>query len=93
MRAELPDVTVVVPGTNTGFAGGCNLGIAALAADVELVALVNNDAVPHTGWLAPLVSLRSAPTRGSAPSCRRRGSTVGSTTSRSRRRHVAPGTR
>lgn len=55
VRAELPDVEVVVPGTNTGFAGGCNRGIAALGPDVELVALVNSDVVVPPGWLTPLV--------------------------------------
>lgn len=56
VRAEHPEVTVVVPGTNTGFAGGCNRGIAALAAEVELVALVNSDLLVRPGWLTPLVA-------------------------------------
>lgn len=59
VRGELPDVTVVVPGRNTGFAGGCNRGIAALA-DVELVALVNSDALVPPGWLTPLVAVLDA---------------------------------
>src|SRR3954471_11186675 len=36
-------VTVVRPGTNLGFAGGCNLGVA--TGTGELVALVNPDAL------------------------------------------------
>ncbi len=72
----------MVPGTNTGFAGGCNRGIAALPADVELVALLNSDAVPLPGWLAPLAAALDE-TRASARWCRRRASTVASTISRS----------
>lgn len=60
VRAELPDVEVVAPGTNTGFAGGCNRGIAALGPDVELVALVNSDVVVPRGWLSPLVAALDA---------------------------------
>lgn len=63
VRAELPDVTVVAPGRNTGFAGGCNRGIAALPSEIELVALLNSDAVPHAGWLGPLVAALHADPR------------------------------
>ncbi len=63
VRAELPDVEVVVPGTNTGFAGGCNRGIAALGPDVELVALVNSDVLVAPGWLTPLVAALDADPR------------------------------
>lgn len=59
VRAELPAVEVVVPGRNTGFAGGCNRGIAALGA-IELVALVNSDAIVNPGWLVPLVAALDA---------------------------------
>jgi GT2 family glycosyltransferase len=54
VRRELPEVEVVSPGRNTGFAGGCNAGIAHLGDRVDLVALLNNDAVPEPGWLASL---------------------------------------
>jgi GT2 family glycosyltransferase len=63
VRAELPEVQVVVPGRNTGFAGGCNRGIAALPPEVELVALLNSDAVPEPGWLGPLEAALDADPR------------------------------
>jgi GT2 family glycosyltransferase len=69
VRAELPSVTVLEPLANTGFAGGCNLGIT--APDVpELVALVNNDAVVDPGWLRPLVAALDADPGLGAVSCR-----------------------
>ncbi|HJR25389.1 MAG TPA: glycosyltransferase, partial [Acidimicrobiales bacterium] len=44
-EVEAPEhVTVLRPGTNTGFAGGCNLAIAALDG-ASAVMLLNNDAV------------------------------------------------
>ena len=44
------------PLANLGFAGGCNLGIGDPAAGAyDFVALLNNDAIPEPGWLAPLV--------------------------------------
>ena len=59
LRRELPEVAVVAPGHNTGFAGGCNRGIAALT-DCDLVALVNSDAFVTPGWLGPLVAALDA---------------------------------
>jgi GT2 family glycosyltransferase len=59
VRQELPAVRVVVPGRNTGFAGGCNRGIDALG-PVELVALVNSDVLVTPGWLTPLVAALDA---------------------------------
>jgi GT2 family glycosyltransferase len=47
-------VTVVDPGENLGFAGGCNLG--ARHASGELLAFVNGDAVVRPDALAHLVS-------------------------------------
>lgn len=44
--------TVLEPGRNLGFAGGCNAGVAATAA--ELVVLLNPDAVPEPGFLDAL---------------------------------------
>lgn len=55
VRAELPQVTVIEPLANTGFAGGCNLGIRA-PGRWDFVALINNDAVVDPGWLRPLVA-------------------------------------
>lgn len=50
--ASLPGVTVVEPGENLGFAGGCNLGAA--RASGEVLAFVNGDAVVRPGALAAL---------------------------------------
>jgi GT2 family glycosyltransferase len=50
---RLPGVSVVAPGENLGFAGGCNAG--ALAATGEYLALVNGDAVVEPTTLARLV--------------------------------------
>lgn len=47
------------PGRNTGFAGGCNLGVAAL--DTEFVALVNSDCVLRTDTLVKLVAEAARP--------------------------------
>lgn len=52
---ELPQVRIIEPLANTGFARGCNLGIAA-PGSYDFVALVNNDAVVSPAWLRPLVS-------------------------------------
>ena len=49
-----PQVIVVRSNVNLGFAAGCNAGIGRLA-DVDYVALLNNDAVADPGWLEPLV--------------------------------------
>ena len=45
---------MIEPLANTGFAGGCNLGIRA-PGEFDLVALVNNDATVAADWLRPLV--------------------------------------
>jgi GT2 family glycosyltransferase len=50
LRAAHPDVVVVASETNTGFAGGCNLG--ARHATGEVVAFLNNDARPEPRWIA-----------------------------------------
>ncbi|MBV9919488.1 MAG: glycosyltransferase family 2 protein [Pseudonocardia sp.] len=54
-----PDVDVLKPGRNTGFAGGCNLGAAAL--DTEYLALVNSDCVVAPDALAQLVAEAARP--------------------------------
>jgi GT2 family glycosyltransferase len=51
--ATRPGVTVVRPGRNLGFAGGCNAGAA--VATGEFLALINSDAVVEPGTLARLV--------------------------------------
>lgn len=49
IRAAVPDAIVVDAGANTGFAGGCNLGVA--HSKGEYVAFINNDARPAAGWI------------------------------------------
>lgn len=61
---DLPGVVVVRPGRNTGFAGGCNLGVQASSGDV--VALVNGDAVVTPGALSALVAALEDPAVGMA---------------------------
>lgn len=53
IRAALPGVTLIESPTNSGFAGGCNLGVR--HATGEYVAFLNNDARPHPGWLTAAV--------------------------------------
>lgn len=53
IRAAAPKVNLVVSKTNTGFAGGCNAGVAASSG--EFVALLNNDAKPDAGWVRAAV--------------------------------------
>lgn len=57
--AALPGVTVVRPGANLGFAGGCNAGAAQARGD--LVALVNGDAVVEVSALARLAAVAMRP--------------------------------
>ena len=59
-----PRVIVVRPGRNTGFAEGCNLGVAAGSA--AMVALVNPDAVVEPGALATLCARAARPGVGLA---------------------------
>jgi len=61
---QLPGVTVVRPGYNLGFAGGCNAGAA--VATGEYVALVNGDAVVEPTALARLVEEAAKPDVGIA---------------------------
>lgn len=65
VRHDFPVVQVVKSATNTGFAGGVNLGIRTLfdlEPAIDLVALVNNDAVVEPGWLGPLSDALAADT-------------------------------
>ena len=62
VRAQYQDVRILEPLRNLGFAGGCNVGIQAIACsqgkplhDYDHVALVNNDATVDAGWLKALV--------------------------------------
>ncbi|MDT7576401.1 MAG: hypothetical protein QOH17_2734 [Pseudonocardiales bacterium] len=59
LPVDVTGVEILTPGRNTGFAGGCNLGVAAL--DTEFVALVNSDAVLAPDALAQLVAEAQRP--------------------------------
>lgn len=59
-----PGVTVLRPGANLGFAGGCNLG--ATAATGDLLALVNPDARVDPHALARLAAVAARPGVGIA---------------------------
>lgn len=57
VNALLPQVRVLEPLANLGFAGGCNLGMTAPPENgfvPDYVALVNNDATVDPGWLRAL---------------------------------------
>lgn len=62
--AELAGVTVVRPGGNLGFAGGCNAGAAVATGDV--VAFLNQDAVLDPDALAALAEVATRPDVGIA---------------------------
>lgn len=57
---------VVRPGSNVGFARGCNLG--AREAIGSVLVFVNNDCVAHPGWLEPLEEELADPKVGVAGS-------------------------
>jgi len=58
IRAAVPRAIVIDAGSNTGFAGGCNLGVA--NATGEYVALLNNDARPGSQWVAAAIETLAA---------------------------------
>jgi len=58
IRAAVPTAVVIESTTNSGFAGGCNLGVA--HARGEYVAFLNNDARPHPAWLSAAVEVLAA---------------------------------
>jgi GT2 family glycosyltransferase len=59
VRSMRDDVRVIDAGVNLGFGGGCNLGIGDLDG-VDLVALLNPDAVVETDWLWRLANAHEA---------------------------------
>jgi GT2 family glycosyltransferase len=62
LRSLPADVTLLRHHNRLGFAAAVNAGIAALADDVEGVAVLNDDAVPETSWLGTLgTALESDP--------------------------------
>jgi GT2 family glycosyltransferase len=67
--AATPGVTVVRPGGNLGFSGGCNAGAAVAAG--EFLALINGDLIVERDALAELVRFAQKPEVGIAqPSIR-----------------------
>jgi len=53
VRANFPEVQVIVMPRNGGFVNACNTGVA--ATDGEFVVLLNNDTEADPGWLAELI--------------------------------------
>jgi GT2 family glycosyltransferase/glycosyltransferase involved in cell wall biosynthesis len=67
IRDAVPGATVIDAGANTGFAGGCNLGVD--RATGEYVAFLNNDARPDSKWVrAAVATLRTDPGIGAIAS-------------------------
>ena len=64
IAAELPGVVLVASAENTGFAGGCNLGVA--HAGGEFVAFINSDARPDPAWLSAAVAVMRSDRRVAA---------------------------
>jgi GT2 family glycosyltransferase/glycosyltransferase involved in cell wall biosynthesis len=64
IRQAVPRAQVIESPTNTGFAGGCNLGVAQSRG--EHVAFINNDARPHPNWIKAAVEVMD---RDSAVAC------------------------
>ena len=55
IRAAVPSAHVVESGSNAGFAGGCNAGVA--EATGEYVGFINNDARPDRDWVRAAVAV------------------------------------
>lgn len=58
IKQQFPDVSIIENERNLGFAGGMNVGIAALqrlAAPPDVVALLNQDTLLDPGWLDAIV--------------------------------------
>jgi hypothetical protein len=65
VESRWPQVRVVRSDVNLGFAGGADLGIGDVA-EVDHVALLNNDAYVTEGWLEPLVEALGVDARAGA---------------------------
>ncbi|MGH3977964.1 MAG: glycosyltransferase, partial [Pseudonocardiaceae bacterium] len=55
IAATVPEATLIRSRSNTGFAGGCNLG--AGRADGTVLAFLNSDARPHRDWVRAAVDV------------------------------------
>jgi len=60
IRRAVPAAVVVESQVNSGFAGGCNAGVAESGG--EYIAFINNDARPGSGWVAAAVKVLAADT-------------------------------
>ena len=69
LRQEFPDVRIVRNDANLGFAEGCNRAMRDLRR-VDMVALVNNDAVVEPGWLSAWSSALDEHPRAGAAAAR-----------------------
>ncbi|MGB7798369.1 MAG: glycosyltransferase family 2 protein, partial [Pseudonocardiaceae bacterium] len=60
IAAAVPQARLIRSDTNTGFAGGCNLGVT--HATGEIVGFLNSDARPHRDWVrAAVEAFRDGP--------------------------------
>ncbi len=59
---QYPQVRLIRNGRNMGFSAGNNIGLRAATGDV--LVLLNQDTVVHTGWLAALTQVLADPTIG-----------------------------
>jgi GT2 family glycosyltransferase len=67
IRRACPTAVVIESPENTGFAGGCNLGVE--QASGEFVGLINNDARPDARWVGAAVeAFETQPTVASVAS-------------------------
>ncbi|MGH3824375.1 MAG: glycosyltransferase family 2 protein, partial [Pseudonocardiaceae bacterium] len=57
IASAVPQARLIRSATNTGFAGGCNLGVS--RATGEVVGFLNSDARPHRGWVRAAVETLS----------------------------------
>ncbi len=55
IAAAVPQARLIRSTTNTGFAGGCNLGVS--KATGEIVGFLNSDARPHRDWIRAAVTV------------------------------------
>jgi GT2 family glycosyltransferase len=68
IRAAAPGVRVIESKKNTGFAGGCNLGVARSTGDY--IAFINSDARPDPRWLSEAVAVLKADSTVGVVACK-----------------------
>lgn len=61
IKQKYPDVNLLSQSRNLGFAGGVNVGVKrAMSEGIELIGLLNNDAIVDGRWLESLVNILQA---------------------------------